>query len=195
MQMHGGRGVAVAATLVAAAAWAAAAQGRSAARVTVGATPAAQFPQNKQNEPAVAVDPAHPQLMAAGANDWIDAAPCRAADVSDCMPPAEVGESGIYFSTDGGTSWVQPRYTGLTTRDCTGAAPCEPHSGPIGTLQMAVSGGGSVWAGGSYDPETHVVYVYSRTGMTSMGLVPPAPGQSDMGGIQTPPAAQARNLP
>src|SRR6185295_15729550 len=25
--------------------------------------------------------------------------------------------------------------------------------GPIGTIQMAINGGGTVWAGGSYDPE------------------------------------------
>ena len=34
--------------------------------------------------------------------------------------------------------------------------------GPLGTLQLAINGGGTVWAGGSYDPETHIVYVYSR---------------------------------
>ena len=141
LHLHGGRGVAVVATVVAAAAWVTAAQGRSAARVTVGAAPAAQFPQNKQNEPAVAVDPAHPELVAAGANDWIDGAPCRSADVSKCIPPADVGESGVYFSRDGGATWVQPEYTGLTARDCTGEAPCEPHTGVIGTVPRFAEAG------------------------------------------------------
>src|SRR6266852_1930782 len=31
--------------------------------------------------------------------------------------------------------------------------------GPLGTLTQATSGGGTNWEGGSYDPETHTVYV------------------------------------
>src|SRR5437867_5226201 len=34
--------------------------------------------------------------------------------------------------------------------------------GPLATLQLAINGGGTVWAGGSYDPDTHILYVYSR---------------------------------
>ena len=34
--------------------------------------------------------------------------------------------------------------------------------GPLGTLQLAINGGGTVWAGGSFDPETRILYVYSR---------------------------------
>src|SRR5215813_6876896 len=47
--------------------------------------------------------------------------------------------------------------------------------GPLGTLTMAVGGGGTNWPGGSYDPETHTVYVYSQSQMGSLALVPGDP--------------------
>jgi quinoprotein glucose dehydrogenase len=50
--------------------------------------------------------------------------------------------------------------------------------GPLGTLMLPSAGGGANWAGGSYDPETHMVYVYSQTTPTSLGLVP-APANND----------------
>jgi quinoprotein glucose dehydrogenase len=45
---------------------------------------------------------------------------------------------------------------------------------------MATAGGGTNWAGGSYDPETHIAYIPSQRITTALGLVPPKPGQSDM---------------
>ena len=56
--------------------------------------------------------------------------------------------------------------------------------GPLGTLQLAINGGGTVWAGGSYDPETHIVYVYSRRSPGSLGLIKPDPAKNDMNYIQ-----------
>src|SRR5258705_12768713 len=56
--------------------------------------------------------------------------------------------------------------------------------GPLGTIQMAVNGGGTVWAGGSYDPETHIFYVYSRRQPGSIGLIKPDPAKNDMNYIQ-----------
>jgi quinoprotein glucose dehydrogenase len=44
--------------------------------------------------------------------------------------------------------------------------------GPLATLALAVAGGGTNWAGGSYDPETHIVYVPSQRSIISLGLVP-----------------------
>lgn len=53
--------------------------------------------------------------------------------------------------------------------------------GPLATLALATAGGGTNWSGGSFDPETHIVYVPSRKVMTTLGLIPPtSPEQSDM---------------
>lgn len=104
-------------------------------RVSCG-SPVTPFPQNKQNEPAVAIDAHMPNVVAAGSNDEIDLQPCPIATPPSgvrCPFTQGVGVSGIYFSTDGGQTWTQPTYTGYTARDCT-ATSCTPHVGSIGTL-------------------------------------------------------------
>jgi hypothetical protein len=88
-------------------------------------SPTTPFPQNKQNEPTVAIDPTNPSVLAAGSNDEIDEGPCVGAD---CPFVQGVGNSGIYFSFDGGASWIQPTYQGWSDRTGT------PGVGPIGTL-------------------------------------------------------------
>jgi hypothetical protein len=102
-------------------------------KVTVGSPPA-PFSQNKQNEPAVAVNPAVPSIAAAGANEEVDMEACNAGNPTTCPFTAGVGTSGVYFSDDSGSSWMQPSYTGWTARDCLGPDPCSPQVGPIGTL-------------------------------------------------------------
>ena len=52
--------------------------------------------------------------------------------------------------------------------------------GPLGTIQMGANGGGTVWAGGSYDPETHILYVYSKKAPAVLRLGKPDPSKSDM---------------
>ncbi|MEO8517754.1 MAG: sialidase family protein [Dermatophilaceae bacterium] len=102
-------------------------------RVSVG-SPTGPFSQNKQNEPAVAIDAAHPNVVAGGSNEEIDMESCAAGNLTTCPFTPGVGVSGIYFSLDGGSSWTQPTYSGLTARDCLGPDPCVAHKGPIGTV-------------------------------------------------------------
>jgi hypothetical protein len=92
--------------------------------VSVGSAPDL-VPRNWQVEPALAVNASRTEVLAAGANDFLDLK----------GPPGRgIGVSGVYFSFDRGRKWVQPTYTGLTERDCFAAALCSPHVGPIGTL-------------------------------------------------------------
>jgi hypothetical protein len=93
--------------------------------VTVG-SPSSPFPQNKQNEPAVTVDPINDSIAVAGVNEEIDNAPCNG---NDCSFTPGIGDSGVYFSFDGGATWSQPTYTGLSARTGTPVA-----GGPIGTV-------------------------------------------------------------
>ncbi len=93
-------------------------------KVTVG-SPATPYLPNGSNEPALAMDANHTAVLAAGANDLVDSAPCKG---SSCDLTPDIGISGVYFSFDSGTTWTQPAYTGLTAQNGT------THVGPIHTL-------------------------------------------------------------
>ena len=54
--------------------------------------------------------------------------------------------------------------------------------GPLATLTLGTNNGGTNWAGGSYDPETHILYVSSCSScVIPTGIVPVPPGDWDMG--------------
>jgi quinoprotein glucose dehydrogenase len=52
--------------------------------------------------------------------------------------------------------------------------------GPIATLTRGTQAAATNWPGGSYDPETHTVFVASQTAVATLGLMPSPPGASDM---------------
>jgi quinoprotein glucose dehydrogenase len=52
--------------------------------------------------------------------------------------------------------------------------------GPYATLALATAAGGTNWAGGGFDPETHIAYIPSQKALSTLGLVPPEGGRSDM---------------
>ena len=92
-------------------------------KVTVG-SPATPYLPNGSNEPALAMDANHPAVLAAGANDLVDSAPCKG---SSCDLTPDIGISGVYFSFDSGTTWTQPTYTGLTAQNGTTHVGPDPH--------------------------------------------------------------------
>ncbi len=54
--------------------------------------------------------------------------------------------------------------------------------------------GGTNWPGGSYDPETHTLFVYSQTNVSSLGLLPPPDVKvSDMNFVQGSATAGVRS--
>ncbi len=59
--------------------------------------------------------------------------------------------------------------------------------GPFGTI---LTTGVTNWPGGSYDPESHILYVHASTGMVTNGLVPGDPARTEfawVGGSAAPP--------
>jgi quinoprotein glucose dehydrogenase len=64
--------------------------------------------------------------------------------------------------------------------------------GPIATLTMGAQAAATNWPGGSYDPETHTLYVASQTSIATLGLVPAPPGRSDLPYFQGTVLAGAR---
>ena len=73
----------------------------------------AVFPTNKQNEPTIAVNPTNLSRLIAGSNDEQRQPPCgpglvrgSLAPANDCSFFPNVGTSGVYTSSDGGTTWT-----------------------------------------------------------------------------------------
>src|SRR5260370_37263088 len=75
--------------------------------VTVG-SPMSPFSQNKQNEPAVAIDANHPAGVVAGSNDNIDMEARNAGDPTTCPVTHGGGVAGPPLSFDAGHPPAHP---------------------------------------------------------------------------------------
>lgn len=71
-------------------------------------------------------------------------------------------------------------------------------SGPLATLMLPSTTGGANWQGGSYDPETGVLYIFSNTQIGAIGLTQD-PNRSDMdyveGVVRTPVTQRGSGTP
>jgi hypothetical protein len=78
-------------------------------KVSPGTTGVTHFPQNKQNESPMAVNPTDPMNAISGANDEIEEPDCTPATggSSSCPFVPGVNTSGVYVTTNGGGSWTQ----------------------------------------------------------------------------------------
>jgi hypothetical protein len=115
------------------------AQANRGVRINV-ANPEAPFPPDKAAEAFVAIDAHLPNVVAAGAFDETDEAPCGTPAAvtpgfSPCNFAPGVGTSGVYFSFDSGEHWIQPSFTGLT------AASGTVQTGTIHTLPWYAEAG------------------------------------------------------
>ncbi len=65
------------------------------------------FSSNKQNEPSLAVNPLNHLQMVAGSNDNLNEPNCTGTATAggDCSFAPNIGVSGAYYSSDGGTTW------------------------------------------------------------------------------------------
>jgi len=54
-------------------------------------------------------------------------------------------------------------------------------NGPIGTLALGPANGGTNWPGGSFNPQSHVAFLYACNAcLSAYGLVKPPPGMTDL---------------
>jgi quinoprotein glucose dehydrogenase len=56
--------------------------------------------------------------------------------------------------------------------------------GPLATLMLPNATGGANWEGGAFDPETKMLYIFTNTQPTPLGLVKPDPERSDFDWVQ-----------
>jgi len=154
-------------------------------------SPSTTFPQNKQNEPGLALDPAHPSTLVAGSNDEIDLGPCAG---SSCPFTPGVGVSGVYFSFNGGSTWTQPTYTGYSDRTGTPV-----RGGPIGTLpnyfEAGLASDGDAELAFGPRPNGHGGFTYDRgSRLYYANLASNFPGTSTTKGFEAVTVSHADDL-
>ncbi len=142
------------------------------------------FPQNKQNEPTIALDPLTGSLLA-GSNDELDEPLCTTttSGTGSCPFAPNVGNSGVYLSVNGGSSWIQPAYQessagvgscqGRTIHTLPGYCEqgLESFGDPIIAFGPAQGANGKFsWANGSVAYYANLAFAASGAGVPAMAI-------------------------
>jgi hypothetical protein len=142
------------------------------------------FPRNKQNEPTIALDPLTGALLA-GSNDELDEPLCRttSSGTGSCPFAPNVGNSGVYVSTTGGSSWAQPAYqeSAAGVGSCQGRVihtlpgyceqSLESFGDPILSFGPAIGSDGKFsWANGSVAYYGNLAFAASGAGVPAMAV-------------------------
>src|SRR5712691_5996736 len=146
------------------------------------------FPQNKQNEPSITADPRNGALIA-GSNDEIDEPLCHTTSTGtgSCPFAPNVGNSGVYFSTNGGVSCTQPSFTESArgVGSCQGRVIhtlpgyCEQSLESFGDPNLTV--GPAMGADGTFSWASGSVTYYGNLAFAASGLGVPAMAVSRSG--------------
>ena len=154
---------------------------------TMPPAPLPRFPQAKQNEPSIAVNPLNSLNLIAGANDEQAEPPCEDLNgngvlngLAECPFADNIGTSGLYTSTNGGKTW-----TDLGLLDTVSAAALAGWAGlgmfSAGDPAVAFDASGNAYYANLAFPRTPASPKLEQTGLTADIVVAKATFDTESG--------------